>query len=185
MNNTDMEFLSLCDTLPAVRNMLCEGTVLLKNDNDALPIERGATIAIFGEAQADAYNNLVSTLTKQRGYIPFGAGSSKAYADGKLIAPLNALREAEANGLLKVYEPLSREYEKNVNYIPDENMINDAKNAAKTAVVFISRWVGECRDMALSDWNLSEAEVSLLKSVSAAFEKVVVILNTGGPIDTE
>ena len=185
MNNTDTEFLSLCDTLPTVRRMLCEGAVLLKNDNGALPIERGATIAIFGEAQVDAYNNLVSTLTKQRGYIPFGAGSSKAYADGKLIAPLNALREAEANGLLKVYEPLSREYERDVNYVPDKKMIDAASAATSTAVVFISRWVGECRDMAAEDWNLSDAEVSLLKSVSDAFEKLVVILNTGGPIDTE
>lgn len=184
MVNTNKEFISISDALPTVCEMLNEGSVLLKNDNGALPIENGETIAVFGEGQVDAYNGRVSTLTKQRGFIPFGAGSSKAYADGKLIAPLNALREAEEKGLIHIYEPLSREYEKSIDYTPDEEMITAAANTAKTAVVFISRWVGECRDMAPNDWNLSEAEASLLKSVSAAFEKVVVILNTGGPIDT-
>ncbi len=184
MINTDKDFLSISDALPTVCEMLNEGAVLLKNDNRALPIKTGESIAIFGEGQVDAYNGRVSTLTKQRGYIPFGAGSSKAYADGKLIAPLNALRKVEANRLIHIYEPLSREYEKNVDYIPDDEMISKAATVSKTAVVFISRWVGECRDMSPNDWNLSDSEKRLLQSVCSAFEKVVVILNTGGPIDT-
>ena len=188
MANTDLygykKPLSLGETAPAVRRMLGEGAVLLKNENATLPIAKGGKIAVFGEGQVDAYNGKVSTLTKQRGYIPFGAGSSKAYADGRLVAPLDALREAEAAGMLSIYAPLSAEYEKSVDYTPDGDMISAAAEFADTAVVFISRWVGECRDMAPTDWDLSEKERDLLLGVCAAFDRVVVILNTGGPIDT-
>ena len=176
--------ISLGEAAPAVRQMLGEGAVLLKNENAALPIGRGGRIAIFGEGQVDAYNGRVSTLTKQRGYIPFGAGSSRAYADGRLVAPLTALREAQTAGMLSIYAPLAVEYEKSVDYTPSDEMISAAAEFADTAVVFISRWVGECRDMAPTDWYLHENEKRLLIDTCAAFDKVVVILNTGGPIDT-
>ena len=176
--------ISLGEAAPAVRQMLGEGAVLLKNENAALPIGRGGRIAIFGEGQVDAYNGRVSTLTKQRGYIPFGAGSSRAYADGRLVAPLTALREAQTAGMLSIYAPLSLEYEKSVDYTPSDEMISAAAEFADTAVVFISRWVGECRDMAPTDWYLHENEKRLLLDTCAEFDKVVVILNTGGPIDT-
>ena len=175
---------AISDASAYVRQMLGEGSVLLKNENNALPLEKGESLALFGEAQINAYDGTLSTLTLQRGYIPFGAGSSKAYADGTLIAPLDALRmEAEA-GKLSLYEPLSRAYEQNLDYVPDAAMLQGAAAAAQTAVVFLRRWMGECRDMAAADWNLSQKETDLLRAVSASFDKVVVILNTGGPIDT-
>ena len=175
---------AISDASAYVRQMLGEGSVLLKNEDNALPLEKGEGLALFGEAQVNAYDGTLSTLTLQRGYIPFGAGSSKAYADGTLIAPLDALRmEAEA-GKLSLYEPLSRAYEQNLDYVPDAAMLQGAAAAAQTAVVFLRRWMGECRDMAAADWNLSQKETDLLRAVSASFDKVVVILNTGGPIDT-
>ena len=178
------KFLTITDAFPKVAQMLNEGAVLLKNDNNALPLKKGTAIAIFGEGQVNAYDGRVSTLTRQRGYIPFGAGSSRAYADGRLVAPLNALREAEADGLVSIYAPLSACYERDVNYIPDADMISSAAAVADTALFFISRWAGECRDMAAADWNLSLTERALLTDVCAAFDRVVVILNTSGPIDT-
>ncbi|MBQ5834000.1 MAG: hypothetical protein IIW36_04220, partial [Clostridia bacterium] len=110
--------LSIADASGYVRQMMDEGSVLLKNENDALPIKRGESIALFGEAQINAYDGSLSTLTPQRGYIPFGAGSSKAYADGVLTAPLDALRKRQEVGELSIYEPLSIAYEQNPNYVP-------------------------------------------------------------------
>ena len=179
-----MPHFAIDDASAYVRQMMDEGSVLLKNENGALPIKRGESMALFGEAQINAYDGSLSTLTPQRGYIPFGAGSSKAYADGVLTAPLDALRQRQERGELSIYEPLSIAYEQNPDYVPDAEMIANAAAEAGTAVVFLRRWVGECRDMAAADWNLSSTETELLRSVSAAFEKVIVILNTGGPIDT-
>lgn len=175
---------SISDASAYVRQMMNEGSVLLKNENNALPLKRGESIAIFGEAQINAYDGSLSTLTPQRGYIPFGAGSSKAYADGVLTAPLDALRQRQEVGALSIYEPLSMAYEQDPDYVPDAEMLANASAEAGTAVVFLRRWVGECRDMAAADWNLSQKETDLLRAVSASFDKVVVILNTGGPIDT-
>ncbi|MBR5449415.1 MAG: glycoside hydrolase family 3 C-terminal domain-containing protein, partial [Clostridia bacterium] len=88
------------------------------------------------------------------------------------------------NGLLSIYAPLSAGYEADVNYIPDKEMISSAAAAADTAVFFISRWAGECRDMAPADWDLSATERALLTDVCAAFDRVIFVLNKSGPIDT-
>lgn len=55
---------------------------------------------------------------------------------------------------------------------------------AETAVAFFSRWGGEAFDVSRADWYLRETEKALLRQLSAAFEKVVVELNTPSVIDT-
>ena len=35
------------------RNAACEGSVLLKNDNNVLPLKEGQKVAVFGKAQID------------------------------------------------------------------------------------------------------------------------------------
>ena len=182
---TEKDFITISDALPTVRKMLGEGAVLLKNDNRVLPLAKSARIAVFGEAQRNAFDGRVSTLTKQRGYIPFGAGSSRAFGDGRMVAPIDALKEAEAQGLISIYAPLSEKYTEDKDYAPDGDMIRAARDNADTAVVFISRWVGECRDMAAEDWDLSAKELALLRGVCAEFDRVVAILNIGSPISID
>ena len=64
----------------AARAITSEGLVLLKNKNNTLPLKNGAKIALFGEGQADRYQqgSGIDTLTYQAGFVAFGAGSSKA-----------------------------------------------------------------------------------------------------------
>ena len=166
------------------RQIMDEGMVLLKNQNNALPLTHSKTIALFGESQVAAYNNSVDTLTPQNGYIAFGAGSAKALGSSKMVAPLDAFREAQSNGEITLFEELSQKYEANPKYIPDEAMYNAAAAACDTAVVFIRRWVGECIDMKKEDWYLSTAEKQMLTTLTQKFATVIAVLNTPAPIDT-
>ncbi len=167
------------------RKIMDEGMVLLKNENNALPLSENQTIALFGESQVAAYNSSVDTLTPQNGYIPFGAGSAKALGDSEMVAPLDAFREAQENGEITIFEDLSEKYEANPKYIPDEAMYNAAAAATDTAVVFIRRWVGECIDMNEDDWYLSAQEEEVLITLTQKFTTVIAVLNTPAPIDTQ
>lgn len=188
----------------AVRAITGEGIVLLKNENNALPLKSGAKVALFGEGQADRYQQGagIDSLTYQAGFVAFGAGSSRALGKNGTVAPLDAFRMAQDNGEISVYEPLSKEYETHeltktadannasrvarfdLDYTPDETMINSAAEFADTAIVFISRWGGECRDFSKEQWNLTEEEKALLKSATEKFDKVIAVLNTSNAIDT-
>ena len=166
-----------------------EGIVLLKNENAALPIRQGSGVALFGEAQK-LVPNTFQDVWSIRGYIPYGYGSESQVGDfgGKGIDPLDALTEAEANGEITLYHPSSDSYtaalEDGTEYVPTDEDIAAAAAEAETAVVFFSRWGGEAFDVAREDWYLRENEKTLLRQLTAAFRKVVVVLNTPSVIDT-
>ena len=161
-----------------------EGVVLLKNENNALPLAKGATVALFGEGQADHFDTSKDSLQTQTGYIPFISGSTRSLNGEPVVAPLNAFRAYQKEGAVKIYEPLSQQYEKKATYVPDDAMIDAAAAEADTAIMFVSRWGGECIDFKKADWNLSKNEKTVLTKISAKFKKVVVVLNTGSAIDT-
>jgi beta-glucosidase len=190
------------------RAIMDEGIVLMKNEDNALPLQKGERIALFGEAQilrlynSSEFNSSesmsINTLSVQHGYIPYGAGSSQALGEGgeKLaIDPLSALGAAEEEGRISIYAKMSEAYGEPLKksrsdseykpYEPTDADVNEAAANADTAIVFIRRWDGECVDLSKKDWNLTKAEEKLLKQVSAAFKKVVVVLNTPAPIATD
>ena len=166
-----------------------EGIVLLKNENNALPLAQGSTVALFGEAQRMGPKDNDGTWN-MRGYIPYGYGSETQVADfdGKQIDPLDALNEAEKNGEISICRKISDNYcaalAAGKEYEPTEAEINEAAGRAETAVFFLSRWGGEAFDLARANWYLSESEKALLRQLTAAFDKVVAVLNTPSVIDT-
>ena len=166
-----------------------EGLVLLKNENAALPIARGAAVALFGDAQK-LVPGTFQDVWNMRGYIPYGYGSESQAGDfgDKAIDPFDALAEAEKNGEIGIYHPISEKYiaalENGTEYVPTDAEVAEAAAQAGTAVVFFSRWGGETFDVACGDWYLRENEKTLLRQLTAAFEKVVVVLNTPSVVDT-
>ena len=165
-----------------------EGIVMLKNENSALPIKRGSPVALFGEAQKLGESDF-QDVWNMRGYIPYGYGSESQVGDfsGKEIDSLDALTEAERSGEIKLYHPTSERYAAALGgeeYIPTDEEVAAAAAEAETAVAFFSRWGGEAFDVRRDDWYLRESEKKLLRQLSAAFDKVVVVLNTPCVIDT-
>ena len=181
------------------RNSAAEGMVLLKNEDNALPIKDAKKVALFG---ITSYN-----------FIAGGTGSgnvNKAYT----IDLLTGLKSAgyEVNEELKnVYESYTT-YERNrqtaaraarggmlgmmnlgeaaLTEMPVERAIIDKQVGQNDiAIVTIGRNAGEGADRNVpNDFNLSEVERLLLNDVTEAFhlagKKVVVVLNIGGEIES-
>lgn len=166
-----------------------EGIVLLKNENNALPIAHGASVALFGDAQCVGPKDKDDTWF-MKGYIPYGYGSETQCGDfeDQPIDPLTALTAAEKNGEISIYHKTSDAFsdalQKGETYLPTDADVAAAASKAKTAVYFISRWAGESFDLHRDDWYLHESEIALLRQLTKAFEKVVVVLNTPSVIDT-
>ena len=171
------------------RMAAAEGMILLKNSGDALPLESGKKVAVFGNT---SYN-----------IIAGGTGSgdvNKAYT----ISLLQGLDNAG----YKVQQKLSKNYE---DYLADQktkqpkprnffdhpapiaemnvaDIVNAEAEGADAAVITIGRNAGEGADRKLeNDYYLTDAEKGLINGVSSAFhakgKKVVVILNIGGVIE--
>ena len=163
-----------------------EGIVLLRNDG-TLPLKADETVAYFGRCQFDWF------------YIGYGSG-------GDVIAPekINLVKALAQIGV-KVYEPLKKAYSDwlalpaneadhgywgNWPYNFDEmplapELIEEASEAADTAVIVIGRAAGEDRENVLKEgsYYLTQAERDMLDAVTAAFGHTVVIMNCGNMID--
>lgn len=165
-----------------------EGIVLLKNENDALPVNRGGSVALFGEAQRIGPKD--EEFWNKRGYIPYGYGSESQAGDfgDKPIDPLDALEAAEKNGEISLYHEMSALYtaalSQGETFIPTDAQVREAARSAQTAICFFSRWGGEAFDVSRADWYLRDSEKALLRQLTTAFRKVVVVLNTPSVIDT-
>lgn len=161
-------------------NAAREGIVLLKND-DVLPLSKGTKVALFGKASVD--------------YVKGGWGSGDVYC-----AYIKNLCDAISNISDKIvpFEPLNDFYKEYVKgeiekgeksgkiteaEIPSD-LFNDAKRFCDTAVFSICRFSGEGYDRTVEDFYLTESEKKLAKQVFSSFEKVIVVLNVGGIIDT-
>lgn len=168
------------------REAACEGMVLLKNDG-LLPFAKGQKIAVFGKAQAD--------------YVKGGGGSGDVST--LFIRSLqDGFAEKEGEGKLSVFAPLTEYY---YDYVQSQYanrvqpgwvaepelpaaLVEQARSFADTAVVVISRFSKENADRTGApndgDFYLSLQEEAMVEQVKAAFDKIVVVLNTGGMMDT-
>ncbi|MCD2425221.1 glycoside hydrolase family 3 C-terminal domain-containing protein [Niabella pedocola] len=176
------------------RAAAADGMVLLKNEQAALPLTSGNTVALFGNA---AYS-----------LIAGGTGSgdvNKAYTVS-LHEGLQRARYKTDQALQDLYSayiktesakrPKKSFIEEFINPTPPipEPEMDAALIAAKAAtcdiaVLTIGRQAGENNDRHIEgDFDLSPGERLLLKNIAAAFharnKKVVVVLNTGGVMET-
>ena len=160
------------------REAAAQGMVLLENKDSALPIPNGQTVALFGSGQIN--------------FVKGGTGSGNVNVD-YVVNLLQGMQNKQEAGEISVYKPLADAY---TSYISGggkgemplkDSQVSDAAKDAQTAVVTISRISGEGSDRtaAKGDYYLSNDEVSMLDKVtSAGFQKVAVVLNICGVIDT-
>ncbi len=144
-----------------------EGAVLLKNHRQALPLGKNNVVNIFGKG-GPAY---------RLGCV--GAGK---------INPRYGIRLEEGIDkytTLKLNHELFDFYRDEKDIMPDADMLQRAKTQNDTAVIVITRGTGESIDNTptAGSYYLTEEEKNLLKNVSEAFSKTVVLLNTGFPIE--
>lgn len=175
------------------RKAAADGMVLLKNENNTLPIiDKTRKIAVFGNG---SYETVVG-----------GSGSGFVMRAGPTVNIIDGFVKADLKTSESLNETYSRFIKENT---PKQNMldaIRGRKNRAPEmevsfvlaekmaeecdyAVITITRTSGETADRKLvNDFNLSEIEKSNLKIIGDAFhsknKKVVVLMNIGGVVET-
>lgn len=172
--------------LDTAAKMVSEGIVMLKNENNALPLDTEKEVAVFGRIQFHYYKS--------------GTGSGGMVNVTKVVNILDGLID---NGV-KVNEKLLDTYRKWDKENPfdlgegwggepwsqkemplDEGLVKETAKSCETAIVIIGRTAGEEQDNRLEagSYLLSDDEIAMLTVVRKHFKKVVLLLNVGNIID--
>ena len=185
-----------------------EGMVLLKNDNDALPLRQGAKVALFGKGTYD--------------YVKGGGGSGdvaspyvRNLADGMKQYPDRVTLFAETDDFYREHVRARYAEGREPGAVDEpelpEDIVKRAAAFAETAVISISRFSSEGWDrksafdriekhvgvwhddpryqltqalFVKGDFVLTDAEAAMVEKVTAAFDRVIVVLNVGSVFDT-
>lgn len=171
------------------RQAAAEGMVLLKNDVQALPLEKGKKLAVFGNTSYDIIAGGTGSGDVNKAYtISLLQGLDNAgYQTDKKIE--NSYKAYLAGA--KAKQPKPKNFFDHPAPIREPNNTQDITSGAKNddaAIITIGRNAGEGADRKLeNDYYLSDAEKTLIKTVSSAFhavqKKVIVVLNIGGVTD--
>ncbi len=169
------------------RRTAAEGCVLLRNDGPVLPFSEGSKVAVFGRSQFNYYKS--------------GTGSGGLVNTGHVPSITEGL---ELSGAVTVDAALKAEYEAWIVDHPfdvgqgwanepwyqeemplTEETVSAAAGRNDAAVVILGRTAGEDKDSSAVEGSylLAQAERDMLKAVCGKFEKVAVVLNTGGTLD--
>ena len=170
-----------------------EAMVLLKNDNQTLPLKKGQTIALFGKSSYD--------------FIAGGTGSGEVHYEHAI-----SVKEGLTVNGLKLDEKLESIYKNFIDTlveksVPDKwnqkkyavvnhtemqlstDLIEKESHNSDVAIITIGRISGEGSDRKEDGYfTLSKTEKDLIVNTSniyhAAKKKVIVVLNIGGVIET-
>ncbi|MCR4568113.1 MAG: glycoside hydrolase family 3 C-terminal domain-containing protein [Pseudobutyrivibrio sp.] len=169
------------------RRAVAEGIVLLKNDNQVLPLTGGTKIALFGRSQFNYYKS--------------GTGSGGMVNTSYVIGVREAL---EADDRFVLDEGLKNTYDKWIEKHPFDagvgwaaepwyqqemvitpDIAKAAAESADVAIVLIGRTAGEDQDNSNTkgSYLLTDDEETMLKEVTSAFANTIVLLNVGNIID--
>ena len=175
------------------RRAATEGMVLLKNNDNALPLGSGKSIALFGingyELIAGGTGsgdvNKAYTISLQKGLHNAGYRTD-ADLESTYISYLAAERAKHPKG--NFFEEFVHPTPPVAEYAIDNNVVSKKAADADVAIVAIGRNAGESRDRKQADdYYLSDTEKMLIESVSESFhaqhKKVIVVLNIGGVVD--
>lgn len=192
-----------------------EGMVLLKNKDSALPLKKGTRVALFGKGTIEYIKGGGGSGDVFCAYTHnIYDGFAQKEAEGKVSVyrpTVDFYKEyvKQAGKSIPTREQIERTWDK-VNAMdfckekddiiydtfasmhvveadaPDE-LINEAAKNADAAVITLSRFSAEGvdRKAIAGDYYLSDAEKSLIDRVSAAFDKTIVLINSGGVVDCE
>ncbi|MBQ9306630.1 MAG: glycoside hydrolase family 3 protein, partial [Clostridia bacterium] len=169
------------------RQAAAEGCVLLENHDGALPLARGARIALFGRTQMQEYHS--------------GLGSGGLVNVRQETSLWNVLKGAQDFTLnlavRKAYEDFVATHPYDIGdgwaghpwfqeeFLPDAAFLRAQAEESEIAIVLIGRTAGEDKDHRpeKGSWYLTDSEETLLGRVTSAFHKTIVLLNCGSILD--
>ncbi len=172
----------------AAEEMAAEGIVLLKNENDALPLRKDDRVALFGRC---AWNYFAvgygSGGDVRRPYVVNavdGLRRKNVSLDHDLCERYGAWTADKAN--TPVSDGIWGHWPMNLSEmkLPDDD-VRKASLRNTVAIVVIGRAAGEDRENRLEkgSYYLTSDECDLLDKVTAYFSRTVVIIDAGNIID--
>lgn len=194
------------------REVEAQGAVLLKNENNTLPL-KNKKVNVFGWSGSDAgfmrqgsgsgagsTNNLVTFLggLKEAG-VEYNETLAEAYKDlgwsrasgGSYVIEAHGQRYKDFYGIAEAPESFYT-----------DSLMSNAKAYSDTAVVVLGRFMGEGNDFSKTQYtsegsrqvsedatkklqSLSAREEYMIEKVTQNFENVIIVTNTGNPIELE
>ena len=165
------------------RQICYDGIVLLKNDNNVLPIAKDKKVVLLSKGNAD--------------YVS-GGGGAGSVESAYVTNLIDGMRENRVD----IFEPLAKFYEKNVENqhknrcwpghteepeIP-KDLLNKAKKFSDTCIVSLCRKTWETFDVKTDKsrpnaYYLTTMEEKMLDTATSNFKNVVLVLNIGSLID--
>ena len=175
------------DTAAAV---VSEGIVMLKNENNALPLDKNEEIALFGRIQFSYYKS--------------GTGSGGMVNVSKIVGIPEGLTDCGIKLNKELQDAYSEWLADNANVYDfgegwggepwsqkemplEDSLVKSVAEKCRTAVVVIGRTAGEEQENKVEEGSflLTGLEKEMLSKVRSAFEKMVVLLNVGNLVDLE
>lgn len=153
------------DSIEVAKQVEAEGIVLLKNDDNVLPLAADKGVNVFGTASIDPY------------YGSSGSGSIKSDV---LIGFYDGLNTAGIAYNTTLYDNYSTWYADNGDHaeMPVDNIdFAQAKEYSDTAIIMIGRPGSEGGDLELAELQLTAEEATLIDRVCTEFENVIILFN--------
>ncbi|NUY57363.1 glycoside hydrolase family 3 C-terminal domain-containing protein [Salinivibrio sp. EAGSL] len=176
------------DLVSVSRQAAAEGIVLLKNDDNVLPINTQDTVSLFGRCQIDTYRS--------------GTGSGGAV---NVPYAVNVLEGLRANDRIHLNEELISIYQEWISNHPfddggggwaaepwfqkemplQDELVKDAAAKSNKAMIFIGRTAGEDKDNSLEkgSYYLTTDEIDMITKVNCHFNNVIVVMNVTNIMD--
>lgn len=172
--------------LKTAAQVVSEGIVMLKNDNDALPLNPDDEIALFGRIQLHYYKSGTGSggmvnVSKITG-IPDGLLENGVSVNEEL---LDVYRKWDSENPFDLGDGWGKEPWSQTEMPLDEALVVHVSESSHTAIVIIGRTAGEEQDNSLHEGSylLTAAEKDMLAKVRHHFPKMIVLLNVGNIID--
>ena len=187
-------------------NAALEGMVLLKNTKDLLPITLGSKICLFGKGTFDYVKGGGGSGDVFPHYVRSLYDGIQAIGTAEIFAPAAEFYRQNVKDQYAAGAAPGMTVEPE---LPD-SLVTEGRAFSDLAIISISRFSGEGWDRSSVEFNgeynpwpdegsmpkragkifpdgdfyLNAAEKEMIRKVTSAFPKVVVVLNIGGIIDT-
>lgn len=164
-----------------------EGIVLLRNENEVLPLAEGSKISVFGQNSVDMVYGGVGAGSVDASKAP-NLKEALEYSGFEVNPTLwDFYDTGDASSYRKVLPDVTGQGTYEVNEVPQEVYTDEVKSSyqeySDAAVIVIGRSGGESADIGTDYLSFSQEEKEMIHTVSTHFEKVIVLLNTNNPME--
>lgn len=163
-----------------------QGMVLLQNKDNVLPLAKGSTVAVLGTgARQTVKGGTGSGDVNQRSVVNVVDGLKNADFKVNESSYLDAFDQAESEA-----EAANTSWFRTVRADEIEltdQMVAEAAEGTDTCIYVLARNAGEGADRTDTpgDYELSLTEKKNLNKITKTFDKVILVINAGGAIDTK